>query len=159
MLKSYGAHKNLFFPNMDKKGPKIGYFLVLWTLFNLCFLKTMESESSFDSCDSIANPVPGKIHVLELLPKMVLANQLIFCLQINIRVSYKLVLVLLMGVSRHAQSTQNTKFAISYQSFLQAGSIVFTGHSQACPKYPKLQVCNFFAISQKRREGWSCAWR
>ena len=98
---------------MDKKGPKIGYFVVLGTLFNLCFLKTMESESSFDSCDSIGNPVPGKIHVPELLPKMVLANQLIFCLQINIRVSYKLVLVLLMGVSRHAQSTQNNKFAIS----------------------------------------------
>ena len=36
-----------------------------------------------------------------------------FLLHINIRVSYKLVLLLLMGVDRHAQSTQNNEFAIS----------------------------------------------
>ena len=70
------------------------------------------------------------------------------------RVSCKL--VLLVGVARHSQSTQNFKFAISlqyfkkewsnkydfldedkYQGFLLAGNIVFTGHSQACTKYPK----------------------
>ena len=39
------------------------------------------------------------------------------------------------------------------QSFLQAGSIVFTGYSQACSKYPKLHVCNIFAVSQEKREG------
>ena len=38
-----------------------------------------------------------------------------------------------------------------HQSFLQAGRIVFTGHSQAYPNYPKQQVFN--AISQKRGEG------
>ena len=42
-----------------------------------------------------------------------------------------------------------------HQSFLQAGGIVFTGHSQQYAKYPKQQVCNIFAISQKITEGWS----
>ena len=41
---------------------------------------------------------------------------MIFCLQIN-RVSYKLVLMCLVGVTRHAESTQNNKFAISLQYF------------------------------------------
>ena len=41
-----------------------------------------------------------------------------------------------------------------HQSFLQADSIVFTGYYQACPKYPKNKICNFVAISQKRREEW-----
>ena len=67
----------------------------------------MESESSFDSCDSIANPMPGKIHILELLPKMVLANQLIFL------------------------------FADKHQSFLQVSASAVNGCVQACPKYPK----------------------
>ena len=40
-----------------------------------------------------------------------------------------------------------------YQNFIQAGSINFTDHSQACPDYPKYEVCNILAISQKRREG------
>ena len=79
-----------------------------------------------------------------------LRDQVDFCLQTS--VSYKLVLLPLVGLARHAQSTQNNKLAISsqnkvrdkydflhedkYQSFLQASSIVFTGHSQACPKFP-----------------------
>ena len=77
-----------------------------------------------------------------------LRNQVNFWLQINIRVSYKSVLLLCVGVARHAKSTQNNKFAIfqinidflhedKYQSFLQAGSIVITGHSQIYQKYPK----------------------
>ena len=87
---------------------------------------------------------------------------------LQIRVSYRLVLLLLMGTARHAQSTQNNKFAMSllyfkkkvrdkcdflhedkHQTFLQAGSIVFTVHSQVCSNYPKQQICNIFAISQK----------
>ena len=87
--------------------------------------------------------------------------KLIFCLQIN-RVAYKVVLSLMVSVVRHAQSTKNKKFAISLQqqyfkkevrdkydllhedkhkSSLQAENIVFTGHCQVCPKYPKQQVC------------------
>ena len=39
------------------------------------------------------------------------------------------------------------------ESFLQVDSITLGVHSQACPKYPKQQVCNIFAISQRKREG------
>ena len=77
-----------------------------------------------------------------------------------------------MECTQNTQSTQNNKFSISFQyfknyvrdkydfwhedkhqSFLQAGGIVFTGHSQQYAKYPKQQVCNIFAISQKITEG------
>ena len=39
--------------------------------------------------------------------------KLISGLQVNIRVSYKLLLSFLVGVARHSQSTQNNKFVIS----------------------------------------------
>ena len=72
----------------------------------------------------------------------------------------------------HAQSTQ-TEFeylAISTENhrgvcevdflpadknnnFLQVDSITLGVHSQGCPKYPKKQVYNFFAISQGKHEG------
>ena len=41
--------------------------------------------------------------------------KLIFCLQINMEVFSKLILSFWMCVSRYAQSTQNNKFAISFQ--------------------------------------------
>ena len=41
--------------------------------------------------------------------------KLIFCLQINVKVFFKLVLSFYVGVVRHAQITQNNKFAISFQ--------------------------------------------
>ena len=62
-------------------------------------------------------------------------------------------------MARHAQSTQNNKFAVSlqdlkkegrveldfmhadkHQIFLQVETINFGGHGQSCPKYPKHQV-------------------
>ena len=39
--------------------------------------------------------------------------------------------------------------------FLQIGSITLGVHSQACPKYPKQQVYNIFAIYQGKRKGCS----
>ena len=44
--------------------------------------------------------------------------------------------------------------ADKYKSFLQ-GDIFFDVCNQACPKYPKRQVCNIFAISQGKQEEWS----
>ena len=41
--------------------------------------------------------------------------KLIFCLQINTNVFYKLLLSLWVCLARHAQTTQNNKFAISLQ--------------------------------------------
>ena len=89
--------------------------------------------------------------------------KLICGLQINIRVSYKLLLSLLVDVARHTQSNQNKTFAKSLKyfkkevrdkhDFLQTGSIAFAGKSQAYPKYPKWKVYNIFAISSKKKEG------
>ena len=75
-----------------------------------------------------------------------------FGMQINIEVSYKLIL----SLSNHSQSTQNKKFVISvqyvkenvkdeveflpackHQSFLQIDTIILGACGQACPNYPK----------------------
>ena len=40
------------------------------------------------------------------------------------------------------------------ESFLQVNSITMGVQSQGCPKYPKQQAYNTFAISQGKREGW-----
>ena len=73
----------------------------------------------------------ANIFLQELYPKMFLANhrlwdpikcdtrknhggiRLIFCLQVNIRIFYRLVALLLVGIAKLAQSTQNNKFPIS----------------------------------------------
>ena len=91
-------------------------------------------------------------------------------MKINIKVFYKLILSFWVCGTRHTQSTQN-KFAylsnISRKawemklifclqintSFLQVDSITLGVFSQACPKYPKQQVYNIFAISQRECEG------
>ena len=75
-----------------------------------------------------------------------------FGMQINIEVSYKLIL----SLSNHSLSTQNKKFVISvqyfkenvkneveflpaykHQSFLQIDTIILGACGQACPNYPK----------------------
>ena len=80
--------------------------------------------------------------------------KLIFCLYT--KVFDKLIVSLWMCVARHAQSTQNNKFAISlqylkenvknevdflpadkYQRFLQIDTIILGAGDQACPNYPK----------------------
>ena len=89
--------------------------------------------------------------------------KLIFCLQINAKIFYKLIVSRWVCIARHAQSTQNTKFnnifVISKEvdflptdkckSFLQVDSITLGLHSQACPKYPKHYVYNIFVISKE----------
>ena len=81
------------------------------------------------------------------------------CVEINIKPFYKLISLFLLAMARHAQSTQNNKFAVSlqdlkkegrveldfmhadkHQIFLQVETINFGGHGQSCPKYPKHQV-------------------
>ena len=87
-------------------------------------------------------------------------------MEINIKLFYKV--IPLFFDTRHAQSTQNNKFAVSlqdlkkegrieldfmhadkHQIFLQVETISFIGHGQSCPKYPKYQVCKIFAICQE----------
>ena len=38
---------------------------------------------------------------------------LTFCMQMNVKASYKVILSLLMGMIKHSQSTQSNKFVIS----------------------------------------------
>ena len=40
-----------------------------------------------------------------------------------------------------------------HERFLQVDSTILGVPSEACPKYPKQQVCNISAISQGKREG------
>ena len=84
--------------------------------------------------------------------------KLIFCLQIKTKDFFKMILAfeVCVCVSRHAQITQNNKFAISLQylkkevsdevdflhadkheSFLQIDTMIFDGDGQAFPKLPK----------------------
>ena len=45
--------------------------------------------------------------------------------------------------------------ADKHKHFLQIDSITLGVHGQACPKHPKQQLYNIFAISQGNRKGWS----
>ena len=45
--------------------------------------------------------------------------------------------------------------ADKHKHFLQNDSITLGVHGQACPKHPKQQLYNIFAISQGNRKGWS----
>ena len=66
MLKSDGSR--FLWKVLGKKSPKIGYF-AFFENFN-------KNKSFFNSCLSIANFMLCKILVLELLHKMLLANQI-----------------------------------------------------------------------------------
>ena len=95
----------------------------------------------------------------------------IFCMKIDIKVFYRLMLSFWVCATRYAQSTQKKfayfsnisrkgwemKFIFCLQiktSFLQI-DITLGVFSQACSKYPKQQVYNIFAILQGKCEGWS----
>ena len=86
--------------------------------------------------------------------------KLIFCLQINTKIFYKLIVLLWDCVARHAQSTQNNKFTTSLwylkenvkdevdllptderQSFIQIAIIILGMCGQ---EYPNTQVYYFF---------------
>ena len=88
----------------------------------------------------------------------------IFGMQINTEVFYKLILSIWVFVTRYVQRTQNKFLYLcniprkawdevdslpgdKRESFLQLYSITLGVYSQACPKYPKQQVYNIFAIS------------
>ena len=82
--------------------------------------------------------------------------KLLFYMLINIKDFFKLILSFSVCVTKHAQVTQNNKFAISLQyvkkevsdevdflhadkheSFLQIDTMIFDGHDQVFPKFPK----------------------
>ena len=45
--------------------------------------------------------------------------------------------------------------ADKHKNFLQIDTITLGMHGQACPKHPKQQLYNIFAISQGKHNGWS----
>ena len=82
--------------------------------------------------------------------------ELIFCLEINIKVFYKIIVSLWVYVDRHAQSNQNNRFTISLQyvkenvknkvdflpadkrrRFLQSDTVILGVCGQGCLYYPK----------------------
>ena len=82
--------------------------------------------------------------------------KLIFCLQINTKNFYKLIVSLWVCIDRHAQSTENNKLQISFQylkenvkdegdflppdkhqRFLQSNTGILGVCDEACPNYPK----------------------
>ena len=46
-----------------------------------------------------------------------------------------------------------------HKNFLQIDCITLVVHGQACPRHPKQQLYNIFAISQAKRKGWSWFFR
>ena len=46
----------------------------------------------------------------------------------------------------------NFMLADKHKSFLQGDGIHLVVRSQVCPKYPKQQVCNIFAVSREKHK-------
>ena len=81
--------------------------------------------------------------------------KLIFCLQINTKLSYKLISLILVGMARPAQINQKKKFVKSlqylrkkegmkvffcadeYHSYIEIDTIIFDCCDLACLKYSK----------------------
>ena len=93
---------------------------------------------------------------------------MIFCMKINIKFFHKLVVLFLLVIARHAQSSQNSKFVISLQylkkegrdevDFLHADknqiirqfdTINLGGHGQACLNYPNNKFAKSFLYLKK----------
>ena len=117
-----------FCPNLGRKGPKIGYFTffehVIWLSQKQCKMKILLKIFDVSLPTSYLTkflfwskkpkcswPVRLQDSLKCNISRKNWGIKLIFCLWINIKVSYKVVLSLMEGVARHVQSTKN-KFAI-----------------------------------------------
>ena len=173
-LYNWYYHFMCLWPDMLKL-PKITSLLflcnILWKkwVMMLIFLQANKHES-FIQIDTMtlmglvkysSFAIVAALHnVFTISQKKTLEMKLIFCMQIkhqisqqvdfntlDIKVSYKVALSLLMSMIKHSQSTQSNKFAISLKyskkevrdgvHFLHAFFCVFEGSSQTGPKYPK----------------------
>ena len=125
-----------FSPNRAQiwqKESKSVVFCIFWTFCHFFFLKMKNENLKWKFCKFFTfyqTPCLAKFFFWSYCPKCswptrlqdyfkcniskkISGIKLIFSLQINIRVSYKLVLLLVMSVTRHVQSTQNSKFVVS----------------------------------------------
>ena len=92
--------------------------LLTWWTFRVNSIFGAESVSSGSLRTSCVQPGMPKVPKIRSLYIFVISSEkhgekLIFCLQINTKVFYKLIGSLWVRVDRHAQSTQNNKFTIS----------------------------------------------
>ena len=86
---------------------------------------------------------------------------------LGVKISYKAILSLLIGMIKHSQSTQSNKFTIFLQyreefifcmqmnikKFLKVSIVILDGSRQICPKYSKKKVGNIFAIYYEKSVG------
>ena len=86
---------------------------------------------------------------------------------LGVKISYKAILSLLIGMIKHSQSTQSNKFIIFLQyreefifcmqmnikKFLKVSIFILDGSRQICPKYSKKKVGNIFAIYYEKSIG------
>ena len=122
---------------------KVSYKLILWYLMWM----VKYSQSSQNSKFAMSLQYLKKEFRDEL--DFLLADKHQSFLQVNfntfcINVSDKVILSLLMGISKHSQSTQSSNFVIFLQylkkevgcwisKFLQVGIIIFDESGQTCP--------------------------
>ena len=98
----------------------------------------------FGECNQTCPKYPKQAYIsLQYLHKS-MGDQLIFCLQINIKVSYQMIVSLWVYIARHAQSTQNNRFTISLEyvkenvkNEVESDTIILDVCGQAYPYYPK----------------------
>ena len=69
--------KKYFCPKNGKMGQKIGFFLRYWKIQLLVFLNLVYNPNVYYLLDSCANSILGKNLVLEILAKILLANQIV----------------------------------------------------------------------------------
>ena len=71
--------------------------------------------------------------------------KLIFCMQINIKPSYKLMPLIMVGMARYTQITQKNKFAkfCNISKFLHFGPILDKIRSKMANNCPKWSVLDF----------------
>ena len=76
-----------------------------------------DKHKSLPQIDTMIFKVPkiASLQCLYNISKNKLEMKLLFCMQISIKVSYKLILSLLIGMIKHSQSTQNNRFVIYLQ--------------------------------------------
>ena len=61
------------------------------------------------------DPKIRSLHIFAIFSEKNVGWRWFFCMQIRMKVSYKLALWFLMGIVKHSQSSQNSKFAMSLQ--------------------------------------------
>ena len=174
--KALSSRKIYFHPNLSKKGQNgpnnnnnnLKWTLILLLICQYIYGKTLAVQLWAICCQPIK--LQGSLKCNISREKWMI--NFTFGMQINVEVFYKLILSFWLCIIRYYQSTQN-EFAYlcgisgkawvmklillaadKRKSLPQIENKIFGVHSHTCPKYPKQQVYNTFAISQGKHKGW-----